>query len=501
MSENIPQTPVRDRILEIFGIALAMTIAFHLLPGENPFGFAFAIFAILMAIAMITISLMHRSRKNTWAFLFLLPAGFGAIAHVLYASDITRVLAFLLTLGCLSLFAYWHTRPYLPYREVLSFWPRFFFLDTIWPYKSLSGQLKKMNEDKRILSIVIGIAIAIPFLFIFITLFASADKLFEKSVTDLFSNADLGTYIGKTIRDVIVGLFFLSSGLLMFARMRKQAPEQKQIQESPLNKIALATFLTMLNILFAIFVGFQAAYFFGGEAIITQYSITYADYARHGFFELLFAAGLVFAITAAIYRSTGMKHRLSAGLNVALIVQTGVIIASAISRLLLYVDAYGLTLSRFWAMFCILLIAIVLLTSAIGAIIKVEYFKMAKTIFLLALFAFSFTLVINSEAFIARYNVMRFLEGRNTNIDIPYLVYRLSIDSLPVAIDLYNAKWPYNNTDIMPDAGDTVANNRQWLLDMITQRQKSASYLIQENWLGASVAHFRALPSIPGTIK
>lgn len=480
--------------LMIAGIAVAMTAAFHFLVAEHPFGIGFAIFTVVLAAAMIVTAHLRSGKRNTWAYLFLIPVLLGAATHVLYASEVSRMLAFLLTMGSLVLFAYWYTRPKIEFKDVISFWPRRIWFETLWPYPALGEHLRQFKGDKRMGSIVMGIAISIPFLLIFLALFTSADQLFAKSFSNVFETEEMAELAAKLFRDLIVGLFFLASGFLMLTRLSKSA-EDKLIQTwNWVNQTALNSFLVMLNILFAVFVAFQAAYFFGGEMLVKAQGLTYSEYAVSGFFELLFASGLVFGITWFIYRATNMKNKFTGILSISLICFTGVIITSAMSRLWLYVDAYGLTLSRFWAAYCIILIGLVLLTVAIGIIIKYEYSKLAKLVFLGSVILTSVILVFNTEAFIASYNIQRYERDNSLGLDTRYLVYNLSADALTPMAEFWRVeKW---NDEIIWDVNsmqgfnDKISSNE---LNVILEREREKiGDTFKNNWFSTSASEYKA---------
>jgi hypothetical protein len=501
MTEINSSTPaaMKDRVLELAGIAIAMTLAFHFLLAKNPFGFAFAGFVILLAFAMIAIAHMRAGAKNAWAFLFLVPVVLGSTTHILYASETSRALAFFLTFGSLILFAYWYTRPKIAFKDVISFWPKAIVLDILWPYPSLGSHLAKVKSDKRMSSILLGVGISIPFLLIFLSLFTSADQLFAKSFSNVFESAEMAELVFKVIRDFIVGIFFLASGFVMLGRMNKKVEDKLHKAWDWMNQTALATFLVMLNLLFIIFVGFQAAYFFGGEALVKAQGLTYADYAVSGFFELLFVAGLVFGITWFIYRGTEMKNGLSGILTVVLIGQTGIIIVSAMNRLLLYIDTYGLTLSRYWAAYCITLIGLVLTACAIGTLAKVSYAKMAKLIFLGSLLLTSLVLIFNIEGFIAKYNIERYFEGESKIMDVRYLFDNLSYDALPQILEVEPRVW-YEKFGGSKDTPFYIYTSRfgasQESMNVFDYNYLSVTQDINERRLGTSLSHYKALGAI-----
>ena len=121
--------------------------------------------------------------------------------------------------------------------------------------------------------------------------------------------------------------------------------------------------LIALVALFAAFVALQlSALYAGHDYVLRTAGLTYAEYAREGFAQLLAAAALTLAVIAAAARWASVS-RLLLG---ALCVLTLVVLASALTRLDLYMDAYGFTRLRLsaeavilWlgAVFALLLIA------------------------------------------------------------------------------------------------------------------------------------------------
>jgi len=105
--------------------------------------------------------------------------------------------------------------------------------------------------------------------------------------------------------------------------------------------------LGAVDLLFASFVASQFRYLFGGQSAIVQAGYTYSEYARRGFGELVAVAFL--SLGMIVFLST-WSHRkypsLFLGLSAALVGLVGVMLASALTRLLLYEHAYGFTRLR-----------------------------------------------------------------------------------------------------------------------------------------------------------
>lgn len=501
MTIELPNPPAgqnRSSYMEILVISLLLTAVFHFLPADHPMGIAFAIFILALSLGMILVAGLGQKPLNSWSYIFLLPALISSAAGALYSSHVVQDLAFVISLLSLTFFAFWLTIPKIDFSKVREFWPWMFIKETIWPLGSLTHVVSKMKGDRRLGGVAIGTILALPFLLLFIIAFSSADQLFARSFSSIFQNTDFGVYVSKTIRDLIVAIFFLASGTTMLTRLvDARKPAEPKEAPTTLSQTVFVTFLALINILFLVFVGFQFAYFFGGQAYMAAQGITYASYARQGFFQLLFVSGVVFGMTWVIYWLTDMRQRWTKILSIALIVETGIIIASALKRLLLYIDAYGLTLSRWWAAFCIILIGMTLLMVAIVALKRIAYAPAAKFAFLGVLIVTSLMLLVPSEKMIARYNVDRFLSGedlianKKASLDFNYL-RSLSSDAASEKVRLANAEWPAGLTQ---DLNAWQANPSSYI-GQLKNAKESLKFRLSKIGLGASLSDYWALNAL-----
>jgi hypothetical protein len=118
--------------------------------------------------------------------------------------------------------------------------------------------------------------------------------------------------------------------------------------------VTVAVPLALVTVLFFLFVLVELRYFFGGAGRVAAISgLTYAEYARSGFFELLGAAGLVvpclLAGDRALREAPESGRRWFRWLAAGLLLLVGVIVVSALERMQLYVRAYGLSEIRLYA--------------------------------------------------------------------------------------------------------------------------------------------------------
>jgi hypothetical protein len=117
--------------------------------------------------------------------------------------------------------------------------------------------------------------------------------------------------------------------------------------------VELGVVLGLLDVLFLAFVIVQFRYLFGGaDLVLVSPTLTYAEYARRGFFELVWVAALLLSIMlfldwlARLDRPREVViYRVLAGLLVGLLF---VVIVSALQRMRLYTQEYGLTELRLY---------------------------------------------------------------------------------------------------------------------------------------------------------
>lgn len=193
--------------------------------------------------------------------------------------------------------------------------------------------------------------------------------------------------------------------------------------------------LAVLDVLFLAFVLVQVTVLFGGHDRVLQTSgLTYAEYARSGFWQLLAAAGLTLAViraSALLAKPDARRDRLVLhGLLAALGVLTLVVLASAWHRLHLYEEAFGLTRARLFAETTIVWLGAFLVLAIAATLARRRSAAVAILGTGLALLAFSLS---NPDRRVAERNVERWRDtGR---LDVPY-VDGLSADAVPELVTL-----------------------------------------------------------------
>jgi hypothetical protein len=223
-------------------------------------------------------------------------------------------------------------------------------------------------------SVARGLALALPLVFIFAVLFASADPIFRRGFDEVVGfRIDLGTLPGRLI--FIAAVAWLVGGLLAVAARGLPAVEAASLgAAAPSTTIGLGRalgttealiVLGAVDAIVGLFVVLQVAYLFGGLDTLAAAGMTYSDYARRGYFELVAAAGLAGGLLVFLEYQVVARPRVYVMTAVALVVLTIVVLASAVLRLQLYQDAYGWTELRLYVAVSIAAMAATLATLAV----------------------------------------------------------------------------------------------------------------------------------------
>ncbi len=315
-------------------------------------------------------------------------------------------------------------------------------LVTAAPFLAESVDVKRMGGYGRrsLFPLIRGGLLALPVLFIFTLLLASADLVFADYV-DRVMNLDFLPDIFELIwRVILIGVSsWLLVGGLAYAVRRRDDENDIGVFETGLTGLARALpigfvetviVLGLVDLLFAAFTAVQFTYLFGGRDHIALEGITYAEYARSGFFELVVVAVLSLSLSLSLNwiarRESKWQIKWFNALASLMIGFVGVMLVSAVLRMRMYESTFGYTELRLivyvfmgwlWLLLC-------------WFVFTLWFGPHRFTIgFILAALGFLATLnLINPDAFIARQNLARYLA--TNDLDAAYLT-TLSDDAVP----------------------------------------------------------------------
>jgi Domain of unknown function (DUF4173) len=310
-------------------------------------------------------------------------------------------------------------------------------------------------QARQAVAIGRGFLLAAPLLLLFGALFVAADQVFQEVVTDAVPNGE--QILSHTLLIVVFG--WIAAGLLREYLVRREPREAEVNRFFTLGGTEVAVVLGLLNLLFLVFVIVQVRYLFGGRSVVDeQTSLTYAEYARHGFFELVTVAALVLPLLLLadwlLRRERPRDELVFRILAGALLLLLGVVMVSALQRMRLYQREYGLTELRLYTTAFMVWLAVVF------AWVAATVLRSRRDLFavgaLVSGFAAIFALnALNPDALIARTNLER------PNLDVPYLT-RLSDDATPALVDALPSLDPELRAQLESELASRRDADRDW---------------------------------------
>ncbi|MGC0362651.1 multisubunit Na+/H+ antiporter MnhE subunit [Rhodococcus sp. 27YEA15] len=272
--------------------------------------------------------------------------------------------------------------------------------------------------------------ISLVLLLVFGALFVSADPEFGKMFAGFIPDIAVSDPLGR----LAVGAT-AAFGTLIAVYLRRRTPTVDAFapaSATPLPKWEWAVPLSVLDVLFLGFAAVQMKTLFGGDNHVqVTDGLTYAEYARQGFWQLMAVTVLTLVVVAAAARrvdrgDAGSRH-LARGLLGVLCSVSLVVVTSAVHRMWLYENQYGFTRLRV-SVFAVELVLGVVFVLLLGAGIRMSGKWLPTAVLAIASIGVLTFAAFNPDAYIAEKNVQRYESGEN--IDVDYLV-GLSADAVP----------------------------------------------------------------------
>ncbi|MBO5448697.1 MAG: DUF4173 domain-containing protein [Ruminococcus sp.] len=294
-------------------------------------------------------------------------------------------------------------------------------------YTAINSTLKSSERGKSIKYSVLGLVIALPLTYVVGLLLMSADSGVEKILNTL------GGFIkAQNIWTILIeiGLSIPAGGYLfgmLYSNTHKE--KVKELDEDSceaackscgrINSTMIYASVTPVCILYAVFFISQTGYLLSAFAGKLPGAYSYSEYARKGFFELfaltVINIGIIAFINLFTKRNGGEKPLGLRLYTSAICIFTLVITASAVSKMIMYVDNYGLTRKRIYTTWFMLLTAVIFIFLIVKQFRKSFRFTSAGCAAFTAMFAL--LCFSRPDALIARYN-------------LEYCAYRLSYNDI-----------------------------------------------------------------------
>lgn len=199
--------------------------------------------------------------------------------------------------------------------------------------------IKKWAVSLFIVFIVVGFVIM---------LLASADSIFASIFSgfgDLFRDINeisIWKFIFRVAIVIIVYCIALGFIIALQDKEEKQAKEVKTVHNK--DKFTIKMLLVVLNIVYLVFCYIQVNSLFAKVNLAGTFN--YAEYARSGFFQLMFVSFINFVLILISNNHNEKREKFIKILNLFLIVFTIIIVLSSMYRMYMYEIEYGLTYLR-----------------------------------------------------------------------------------------------------------------------------------------------------------
>lgn len=231
------------------------------------------------------------------------------------------------------------------------------------PFKHLSDFIRSIRSRKykTVIRLLAGVCAAIPAAIILCILLASADMVFNNMLAVLIQEFLNPVTVFLVTIQAVAWMIILYCMVCSACAGEINDKTADRRTHSPVTAIS---FMFMIALIYLVFCIIQVVYLFMGRGSLPG-GMTYSEYARQGFFQLLFVVmlNLVMVLMCLKYCK---KNRLLNGILLVVSLCTYVMIASAVYRMILYVQQYHLTFLRvlvlwFLALLVVLMAGVVLL--------------------------------------------------------------------------------------------------------------------------------------------
>jgi hypothetical protein len=294
------------------------------------------------------------------------------------------------------------------------------------------------SDHARRAAVARGTLLTVPLALLLALVLASGDAVFAS----LFSvSVDPGGMVGH-VAAIVFGSWMAAGLLAQGQRGDLAVSRRPPFQLGAIEGMLVLAGLIVVYGLFA--VARLLVVLRGPEYVVETTGLTYAEYARSGFFQLLWAAALTLLVLvglrACVQLSSISQRRLFALLSLVAVALTLVMVHSAVVRLDLYADAFGLTMLRLCCtIFAWWLASVFVLTGLSLAGVSRTRSWLPGALLVSAVLTLLVFNTIDPEALVVERNVERAVPASDDDrlgedeVDLEYLT-SLSDDAVPTLV-------------------------------------------------------------------
>ena len=408
---------------------------------QNQLGLNIILFIIPLLVFLYNVFFIFDKKKmirNRYGLLFLIPIILLSISYFIYDNyffqwfniiiiTLSFFLMYLFTIKPTSYFSTFLSDLWKIAFYPFSYFEKYFKLVS----NSISSFLKLSDFGKRKIKSII---IVLPIVIIVFLLLSSADMIFSNIFDHffkLFQGLSIDNIFSRGIRIAII-FTYLGSSIYYILYVFTKEKEKQSKEDKKIDHYTIKILLISLNVLYVIFDFIQIRSLIFHQGLK---NIHYAEYARSGFFQLMFIS-LINIVILLLSKKADEDTKFNKLMGSIMISLTFIIIVSSFMRMYMYESAYGYTLLR-------LLVYVILITEGILLIPTFIYIfnpkiNILKYYIVIAYIVYTLLSLSPVDLFIAENNVERYY--KKGKIDIYYL--------LNSSTDNISPEWPCSQSTL-----------------------------------------------------
>lgn len=303
------------------------------------------------------------------------------------------------------------------------------------------GAIRKAAGNKKgksLLAGAMGILVIFPVLAVVINLLIKADAAFAGVIANLHFSVSMDILIqiilGIPVACYLYGLVYGDRYGRNTGRVTIESVDKMAAACRFAPAVTVYSALTALNLVFIVYFLSQLTYLFSAFNNRLPELMTYAEYARRGFFELCTVAAINLAvITAANLIVKREKVKILRVETAALCLFTLMLIITDVSKMVMYINTYGLTQLRVYTSWFMVVLFFIF---AVTAVRQFKKFNAARVMLIGFVILFLLLSYGNIDGRIAAYNTDRYKNGTLERLDVQALS-GLSDAAVPYMYNLY----------------------------------------------------------------
>lgn len=420
------------KALNLIGLSLVVGALFSIF-AFNYLGVSVPIIILLMVFLFINI--VGIKNKSILGIFFVISSIILSVAYAIFTNEFFRLLNIIIV--PISLFSGFLLLTYdnIPFKLV-TFITAFLELivgKSIENTSKLSVELKdklgnanKESENKYSKYILKGIFISIPLVIVLLMLLSGADEVFSYYLSNIWDYINIKNILDFIVRAIIaVAVMFLVYGLNYTLSSTKVKKVNNKSLKRTFNSTTIITVLISIILVYLVFTKIQVSYLYLNKELPA--GVTFSDYARNGFFQLVFLVviNLIMIISIkmkTIVNSSKTNSILNIGYSIITVLTINMGVA-AIYKMNLYIGEFGYTRLRILVQAFTVFLCIALLFLLIFIWKEKTLFKPIAITAMVIYLALNYC---NIDNFIAKENIK--LISAREEIDLWY-ISSLSLDA------------------------------------------------------------------------